>query len=75
MLTGGVFDHPTERLAAATMAELPGAVPVRGGPPPVAGALLLALDRLGVHADAAAVAAGLPFPVPRGRSAAWVASH
>ena len=75
VLTGGVFDHPTERLAAATMAELPGAVPVRGGPPPVAGALLLALDRLGVHADAAAVAAGLPFPVPRGRSAPWVASH
>jgi N-acetylglucosamine kinase-like BadF-type ATPase len=46
VLTGGVFLHPTERLAAATMAELPGAVPVRHGPPPVAGALLLALDRL-----------------------------
>ena len=56
------------------MAELPGAVPVRDGPPPVAGALLLALDRLGVDVDAAAVAAGLPFPVPDGRSARWAAS-
>ena len=47
------------------MAELPGAIPVRHGPPPVAGALLLALDRLGVRGDAAAVAAGLPFPTRR----------
>ena len=46
VLTGGVFGHPTERLAAAAMAELPGAVPVRHGPQPVTGALLLALDRL-----------------------------
>jgi N-acetylglucosamine kinase-like BadF-type ATPase len=74
VLTGGVFGHPTERLAAATMAELPGAVAVRHGPPPVAGALLLALDRLGVHIDGAAVAAGLPFQVPDGRSAPWAAS-
>jgi N-acetylglucosamine kinase-like BadF-type ATPase len=74
VLTGGVFGHPTERLAAATMAELPGAVPVRHGPPPVAGALLLALDRLGVRVDEAAVAAGLPFQAPEGRSAPWAAS-
>jgi N-acetylglucosamine kinase-like BadF-type ATPase len=74
VLTGGVFGHPTERLAAATMAELPGAVPVRHGPPPVAGALLLALDRLGVSVDEAAVAAALPFQVPEGRSAPWAAS-
>jgi len=74
VLTGGVFGHPTERLAAATMAELPGAVPVRHGPPPVAGALLLAYDRLGIRVDAAAVAAGLPFPGPDGRSAPWAAS-
>jgi N-acetylglucosamine kinase-like BadF-type ATPase len=74
VLTGGVFGHPTERLAAATMAELPGAIPVRGGPPPVAGALLLALDRLGVRVDEAAVAAGLPFQAPEGRSAPWAAS-
>jgi N-acetylglucosamine kinase-like BadF-type ATPase len=46
VLTGGVFRHPSERLAAAAMAELPGAVAVRHGPPPVTGALLLALDRL-----------------------------
>jgi N-acetylglucosamine kinase-like BadF-type ATPase len=74
VLTGGVFSHPTERLAAATMAELPGAVPVRHGPPPLAGALLLALDRLGARVDEAAVAAGLPFPAPDGRSAPWAAS-
>ena len=74
VLTGGVFGHPTERLAAATLAELPGAVPVRHGPPPVAGALLLALDRLGAGVDEAAVAAGLPFHAPEGRSASWAAS-
>ena len=48
VLAGGVFEHPTERLADATMAELPGAVAVRHGAPPIAGALLLALDRIGV---------------------------
>jgi len=72
VLTGGVFEHPTDRLAAATMAELPGAVAVRGGPPPIAGALLLAYDRLGVAVDASAVAAGLR--ASDGRSARWAAS-
>jgi N-acetylglucosamine kinase-like BadF-type ATPase len=72
VLTGGVFEHPTDRLAAATMAELPGAVPVRGGPPPIAGALLLAYDRLGVAVDTSTVAAGLP--ATDGRSARWAAS-
>jgi N-acetylglucosamine kinase-like BadF-type ATPase len=72
VLTGRVFEHPTDRLAAATMAELPGAVPVRGGPPPIAGALLLAYDRLGLTVDASAVAAGLP--ASDGRSARWAAS-
>jgi N-acetylglucosamine kinase-like BadF-type ATPase len=71
VLTGGVFAHPTERLAAATMAELPGAVPVRNGPPPIAGALLLAYDRFGLTVDASAVAAGL-FAI-EGRSARWAA--
>jgi N-acetylglucosamine kinase-like BadF-type ATPase len=71
VLTGRVFEHPTERLATATMAELPGAVPVRGGPPPIAGALLLAYDRLGVAVDASAVAAGLSKT--DGRSARWAA--
>jgi N-acetylglucosamine kinase-like BadF-type ATPase len=61
VLTGGVFQHPTERLAAATMAELPGAVPVRNGRAPVEGALLLALDRL-------------PGPVRHEGSARWAAS-
>jgi N-acetylglucosamine kinase-like BadF-type ATPase len=74
VLTGGVFGHPTDRLAAATMAELPGAVPVRHGPPPIVGALLLACDRLGIDLDEAAVAAGLPFQAPDGRSAQWAAS-
>jgi N-acetylglucosamine kinase-like BadF-type ATPase len=74
VLTGGVFGHPTDRLADATMAELPGGVPVRGGPPPVAGVLMLALDRLGVRPDPGEVAASLPFPVPEGRSAPWAAS-
>jgi hypothetical protein len=56
------------------MAELPGAIPIRPLVPPVTGALLLALDRLGVEADAGAVAAGLPFPELDGRSAAWAVS-
>jgi N-acetylglucosamine kinase-like BadF-type ATPase len=74
VLAGGVFGHPTERLAAATMAELPGARAVRHLAPPITGAVLLALDRIGVTADGAAVAAGLPRLVPDGRSAAWAGS-
>jgi N-acetylglucosamine kinase-like BadF-type ATPase len=74
VLAGRVFAHPTGRLADATMAELPGAVAVRHDAPPVAGALLLALDGLGVEADAAAVAAGLAIPELDGRSARWAAS-
>jgi N-acetylglucosamine kinase-like BadF-type ATPase len=74
VLTGGVFGHPTDRLADATMAELPGAIAVRHPAPPIAGALLLALDRLGVSIDAATVAAGLPFPAPDRRSAPWAGS-
>jgi hypothetical protein len=62
-----VFEHPTDRLAAATMAELPGAVPVRGGPPPIAGALMLAYDRLGIAVDP------VGFPGTDGRSARWAA--
>ena len=73
VLAGGVFGHPTDRLAAATMAELPGALAVRHPAPPIAGALLLALDRVGVSVDAATVVAGLPF-VPQPRSAAWAGS-
>jgi N-acetylglucosamine kinase-like BadF-type ATPase len=74
VLTGGVFGHPSRRLADATMAQLPGGVAVRHPAPPIAGALLLALDRLGVRVDAATVAAGLPFPVPDRRSAPWAGS-
>ena len=73
VLAGGVFGHPTDRLAAATMAELPGAVAIRHPAPPIAGAVLLALDRAGVSVDAATVVAGLPF-VPQPRSAAWAGS-
>jgi N-acetylglucosamine kinase-like BadF-type ATPase len=74
VLAGGVFGHPTDRLAAATMAELPGAVAIRHPAPPIAGALLLALDRLGATVDAATVAAGLPFGIPDRRSAPWAES-
>ena len=74
VLTGGVFGHPSERLADAAMAELPGGVAVRHPPPPIAGVLLLALDRLGVTVDAGVVAAGLPLPVPDERSARWAGS-
>jgi N-acetylglucosamine kinase-like BadF-type ATPase len=73
-LSGGVFGHPSARLADATMAELPGAIAVHDPAPPIAGALLLALDRLGIDVDAATVAAGLSFLVPDGRIGAWVAS-
>ena len=68
VLTGGVFAHPSDRLADAALAELPGAEPVRHGPPPVAGALLLALDRIGVAGDAAVL------PSSDGRSARWAPS-
>jgi N-acetylglucosamine kinase-like BadF-type ATPase len=75
VLAGGVFSHPSERLAQGVMAELPGAVPVRHAPPPVAGALLLALDRAGVAVAAADVDAGLRAHLPsEGRSARWAAS-
>jgi N-acetylglucosamine kinase-like BadF-type ATPase len=74
VLAGRVYAHPTERLADATMAELPGAIAVRDPAPPVAGALLLALDRLGVEADAAVVAGALPFRESERRSAQWAAS-
>jgi N-acetylglucosamine kinase-like BadF-type ATPase len=75
VLTGGVFAHPTARLARGIMAELPGAVPVLGAPPPVAGALLLALDRAGIAVAAADVGAGLRAHLPsEGRSAQWAAS-
>jgi N-acetylglucosamine kinase-like BadF-type ATPase len=70
VLAGGVFSHPTDRLARAVAAELPGAEPVRCAAPPVSGVLLLALDRVGAAVDAEAVAAG----VPDERSAAWAAS-
>jgi hypothetical protein len=56
------------------MAELPGARAVRHLAPPITGAVLLALDRIGVTVDGAAVAAGLPIPVSDGRSTAWAGS-
>jgi N-acetylglucosamine kinase-like BadF-type ATPase len=74
VLSGRVFAHPSDRLATATMAELPGGIAVRHPAPPVAGAVLLALDRIGAAVDAAAVAAALPFPELDGRSARWAES-
>jgi len=72
VLTGGVFGHPSALLADTVMAELPGAVALRHGPPPVAGALLLALDRLGVDGDAAVAAGALS--TSHGRSPEWAPS-
>jgi hypothetical protein len=74
VLTGRVMEHASPLLADAVMAELPGAVAVRHGRPPVLGALLLAFDRAGVpfgDADAAALAASLD---PDARSPRWVGS-
>jgi N-acetylglucosamine kinase-like BadF-type ATPase len=51
VLAGGVFDHSSDVLADAAMAELPGADAVRRVAPPVVGALLLGFDRLGVDVD------------------------
>lgn len=45
VLTGGVFEHPSEILAAATMKGLQGGIFVREREAPVAGALLLAFDQ------------------------------
>jgi N-acetylglucosamine kinase-like BadF-type ATPase len=72
VLSGRVLAHPTERLAAAAMAELPGAIEVRHPAPPVAGAVLLALDRIGVVVDAEAIE--VPYPELDGRSARWAES-
>jgi N-acetylglucosamine kinase-like BadF-type ATPase len=74
VLSGRVLAHPTERLAAAAMVELPGAIAVRHPVPPVAGAVLLALDRIGAVVDVAAVEAALPYPELDGRSARWAES-
>jgi N-acetylglucosamine kinase-like BadF-type ATPase len=75
VLAGGVFSHASERLARGVMAELPGAVAVREAPPPVAGALLLALDRAGVSVGAADIGGALRAHLPsEGRSARWAAS-
>jgi N-acetylglucosamine kinase-like BadF-type ATPase len=70
VLTGGVFGHPSDSLADATMAELPGAVAVRHGPPPVVGALLLGFDRLGLQLDPGA----LSHSLDEGGRAPWAAS-
>ncbi len=50
VLSGGVLSHPSDLLVSHVMARLAGAVPVRSGVPPVAGALLLAVDRTGAEA-------------------------
>jgi N-acetylglucosamine kinase-like BadF-type ATPase len=74
VLTGGVFEHPSALLAAATLAELPGAVPVRHGPQPIAGAVLLALDRLGRQVDEAVLGSTLRFPAKEGGPVRWAES-
>jgi N-acetylglucosamine kinase-like BadF-type ATPase len=74
VLTGSVFAHPTDLLADAVMAELPGAEPVRHPPPPIAGAVLLALDRIGVEGDPAVVGASFKALVHRNGDPAWAPS-
>ncbi len=73
VLTGRVLQHPSPLLADAVMAELPGAVAVRHGAPPVLGAVLLAFDRAGRSADADALAAELDVDADA-RSPGWAAS-
>lgn len=51
VLAGGVLQHPSNLLADAVMARLAGAVAVRPGIPPVAGAVLVAIDRAGATAE------------------------
>jgi N-acetylglucosamine kinase-like BadF-type ATPase len=72
VLAGSVFAHPTALLADSVMAELPGAEQVRHGPPPVAGAVLLALDRLGVAVDPDVLHDGLA--AEKRRSVPWAGS-
>ncbi|HEY8581398.1 MAG TPA: hypothetical protein VIL49_00565, partial [Capillimicrobium sp.] len=60
-------------LGELIMRRLPGAARAREVPPPVVGAALLAYDRIGVRADAGALARGLPQSLSE-RSAAWAAS-
>jgi N-acetylglucosamine kinase-like BadF-type ATPase len=52
VLGGGLFRHPSMLLQEAVMARLPGAMAVRPTVPPVVGATMLALDRIGAAADA-----------------------
>lgn len=54
VLTGGVFSHPSRRLADLTMAELPGARRAVAVAAPIVGATLLAFDRLEISIDAVA---------------------
>ena len=51
VLGGGLFQHPTSFLVDAVMAELPGAVAHRTTLPPVIGAVMAALDRIGAESD------------------------
>ncbi len=55
VMGGGVFQHPTSLLEANVMAELDGAIPVRMACPPVVGAMMAALDRLGICSSADAL--------------------
>lgn len=59
VLVGGVFRHPSTLLRESVQAEVPQGVPVEAAVEPAVGALLRALDALGVTADAA-VRASLP---------------
>ena len=52
VMGGGVFQHPTLLLEANVMAELEGAIPVRMACPPVVGAMMAALDRVGTCSSA-----------------------
>jgi N-acetylglucosamine kinase-like BadF-type ATPase len=75
VLTGGVLTHPSRLIGDLVMAELPGGRRIEPVPPPIVGAVLLALDHLGAATDAAALEAGLRIPLEPERSAAWAASR
>jgi N-acetylglucosamine kinase-like BadF-type ATPase len=51
VLSGGVLRHPSALLRASVLACVPDAVPIYPVVEPVAGAVLLAADRIGAHPD------------------------
>ena len=59
VLGGGLFDHPSNLLEERVSAHVPSADVIRPTAPPVVGAVLVALDQIGVRATIEAVEASL----------------